>query len=69
MTKIINKGATILKVLKCCTPVNRVMSEVLNCGHYFLSNPCDGGGNRDDGDDNDNDDNNNINNNNKRTIT
>ena len=30
--------ATILKVHKCCFPVNEVMSEISN--HYFSSNPC-----------------------------
>ena len=29
--KVINKGATILKAHKCCTPVNKVMSEISNC--------------------------------------
>ena len=33
-------GGTKLKVHKCCTPVNETMSEILNCCHYFLSNPC-----------------------------
>ena len=28
--KVINKGTTILKVHKCCTPVNLAMSEILN---------------------------------------
>ena len=42
LAKVINKGATILKVglHKCCTPVNKAMSEILNYCHYFLSNPC-----------------------------
>ena len=38
--RLINKGATILKVHKCCTPGNKAMSEISNCFHYFLSNPC-----------------------------
>ena len=38
--KMINKGATILKVHKCCTPVNKAMSEISNCCHYFSSNCC-----------------------------
>ena len=29
------RGATILKVHKCCTPVNKAMSEISNCCHYF----------------------------------
>ena len=33
--KVINKGATILKVHKCCTPVN---IRNISC-HYFLSKP------------------------------
>ena len=37
--KVIHKGATILKVHKCCTPVNEAMSEISNCCHYFLSSP------------------------------
>ena len=36
--KVINNGATILKVHKCCIPVNKAMSEISNCCHYFLSN-------------------------------
>ena len=37
--KVINKGGvTILKVHKCCTPVDKTMSEISNCCHYFLSN-------------------------------
>ena len=35
-----NKGATIQNVHKCCTPVNKAMSEILNCCHYLLSSPC-----------------------------
>ena len=38
--KVINKGETILKVHKCCNPVNKAMSEISNCCHYFLTNPC-----------------------------
>ena len=38
--KVINKGATILKVHKCCSSVNKSTSEISNCCHYFLSNPC-----------------------------
>ena len=39
--KVINKGgATILKVTKYCTPVNKAMSETSNSCCYFLSNPC-----------------------------
>ena len=33
-------GATLLKVHKCCIPVNIAMSEISNWCHYFLSNPC-----------------------------
>ena len=40
VTKVINKGVTILKVHKCCTPVNKAMLEISNCCHYFLSNTC-----------------------------
>ena len=29
------KKCTILKVNKCYTPVNKAMSEILNCCHYF----------------------------------
>ena len=36
--KVINKAATILIVRKCCTPVNKAVSEILNCCHYFLYN-------------------------------
>ena len=32
--------ATILKVHKCCTSVNKTMSEISNCCQYFLSNLC-----------------------------
>ena len=38
--KVINKGATILKVHKCCIPVNKAISEISNCCNYFSSNPC-----------------------------
>ena len=38
--KVINEGAIILKVHKCCTPVNKAMSEISNCCHYFSSNTC-----------------------------
>ena len=31
--KVINKEATIFKVHKCCTPVNKTMSEITNCCH------------------------------------
>ena len=34
---VLNKGATILKVHKCCTPVYKAMSEILNFSHYFSS--------------------------------
>ena len=27
---------------KCCNPVNKAMSEISNCCHYFLSNTCTG---------------------------
>ena len=30
-----DKGATILKVYKCCTPVNKAMSEISNCSITF----------------------------------
>ena len=33
---VINKGATILKVHKYCAPVNKAMSEISNCCHYFI---------------------------------
>ena len=36
--KVINKGDAVLKVHKCCTPVNKAKSEISNCCHYFLSN-------------------------------
>ena len=29
-------GETILKVHKCCIPVNKVMLEIMNCCHYFF---------------------------------
>ena len=32
--KVINKGA---KVHKCCIPVNKAMTKIFNCCHYFLS--------------------------------
>ena len=36
LVKVISKGgASILKVHKCCTPVNKAMSEILNC-YLFL---------------------------------
>ena len=36
-----NKGeTTILKLNKCCTPVNKTVSEIFNRCHYFLSKPC-----------------------------
>ena len=38
--KVINKGRDYIEVHKCCTPVNKAMTEILNCCHYFLSNPC-----------------------------
>ena len=38
--KVINKGGTLLKVHKCCTPANKAMPEISNCCHYFLFNPC-----------------------------
>ena len=31
---------TILKAYKCCTSVNKAISEILNWCYYFLSNPC-----------------------------
>ena len=34
------KGATIWKVRKYCTPVNKAMSEISNYWHYLSSNPC-----------------------------
>ena len=37
---VINKGSTILKVHKCCASVNKSMTEISNCCHYFLSNHC-----------------------------
>ena len=39
LEKVINKVVTILNVHKCCTTVNKAMSEISNC-YYFLSNPC-----------------------------
>ena len=39
--KVINMGGvTILKVHKWCTLVNKAMSEISNCCHYFLYNTC-----------------------------
>ena len=35
--KVINEGATILKVHKCCTPVNKALSEISNCCHPFYA--------------------------------
>ena len=37
--KVINKGATIFNVHKCCAPVNKAMSEISNCCHYFFIQP------------------------------
>ena len=34
--KVINKEKTTLKVHKCCTHVNKAMSEISNCCHFFL---------------------------------
>ena len=34
-------GRTVLKLRKCCTPVNKAMSEISNCRHFFLSNLCE----------------------------
>ena len=34
--KVINKGAAILKVHKCCIPANKAMSKIWNCCHYFF---------------------------------
>ena len=28
-----------MKLYMYCTPVNKAMSEISNCSHYFLSNP------------------------------
>ena len=36
---MINKGATILKVHKCCTAVNKAMLEISNGCHNILFNP------------------------------
>ena len=33
--KVIRKGATIRKVHKCCTPVNKAMSKISNSCHYL----------------------------------
>ena len=33
---VMNKGATILKVHKCCTLVNKAMSQISNFCHYFF---------------------------------
>ena len=39
--KVIRDGIIlVLKVHKCCTPVDKAKSEISNCCHYFLSNPC-----------------------------
>ena len=38
--KMVNKGATILKIHKCYSPVNKAMSEILNFCRYFLSYRC-----------------------------
>ena len=35
--KVKNKGVTILKVHKCCTPVNKAMPEISNCCQYFFN--------------------------------
>ena len=39
--KVINKRGDYIEgsLYKCCTPVNKAMSEISNCCHYFLSNP------------------------------
>ena len=37
---VINKGMTILKGYKCCTPLNKAMSEISNCFRHILCNPC-----------------------------
>ena len=33
-------GVTILKVHKFFTSVNKAISEISNCSHYFISSPC-----------------------------
>ena len=40
LVKMMNEGVTILKVHKRCTPVNKAMSEISNCCHFVLTNPC-----------------------------
>ena len=47
---VINKGATILKVFKCCTPVYKTMLKISNCRHLFSSNPCTNKGTKGDWD-------------------
>ena len=34
---VINKGGAILKIHKWCIPVNKAMTKIFNCCHYFLS--------------------------------
>ena len=40
--ELINKGGDFIEgtVHKCCTHVNKAMSQISNCCHYFLSNLC-----------------------------
>ena len=39
--KVINKVQDYINdIHKCCTSVNKAMSEILNCCHYFLPNSC-----------------------------
>ena len=40
LANVISKRVTILKVHKCCTSMNKDMSEISNCYRYILSNPC-----------------------------
>ena len=39
MANVINKGTTSVKVHKFCAPVNKSMSEISKCFHYFSCNP------------------------------
>ena len=34
--KVINEGDDYIEVHKCCTTVNKAMSEMSNCCHYFF---------------------------------
>ena len=36
LTKVTNRGTTILMVHKFCTPINKLISKISNCCHYFI---------------------------------